>query len=85
MLEKRTAAGLVQQEMRKAKLTPQRACALRCEAQHRARAHRRAAACPALLRLEADGRGQPAGPAQEAQAPGQDLLRARPSFFKLLC
>eukprot|EP00965_Chrysotila_dentata_P215145 6188588-Pleurochrysis_carterae.AAC.2 len=38
---------------------------------HRARAYRRATACRALLRPEADGRGGPAGPAQEAQAVGQ--------------
>eukprot|EP00965_Chrysotila_dentata_P062804 2081052-Pleurochrysis_carterae.AAC.1 len=43
---------------------------------HRARGHRRAAACRALLRLEADGRGGPAGPARKAQAPGHDWLRA---------
>eukprot|EP00965_Chrysotila_dentata_P054777 1819333-Pleurochrysis_carterae.AAC.1 len=78
MLKKRTAAGWAQQEMRKDKLRrkPRKA---RCEG-HRARTHRlRPAACRTLRRLEANGRRGPAGPAQEAQAPGQDWLRAWPA------
>eukprot|EP00965_Chrysotila_dentata_P180773 5966871-Pleurochrysis_carterae.AAC.2 len=48
MLEKRTAAGLAQQKTRKAKLGRGKARKARCEG-HRSRAHRRAAACRALL------------------------------------
>eukprot|EP00965_Chrysotila_dentata_P041546 1377547-Pleurochrysis_carterae.AAC.1 len=55
MLEKRTAAGLAQQETRKAKLAAKRAKRA-AKATERGRNHRRAAACQALFRrLEADG------------------------------
>eukprot|EP00965_Chrysotila_dentata_P083815 2766437-Pleurochrysis_carterae.AAC.1 len=79
MLEKRTAVGLTQQETRKAKLAAKRAN--RAAKASTERAHRCAAAYRALLRLEADERGGPAGPPQEAQAPAQDwlcALRAQP-------
>eukprot|EP00965_Chrysotila_dentata_P188500 6172774-Pleurochrysis_carterae.AAC.4 len=46
---------------------------------HRAHVHQRAAACQALCWLEADGRGGPAGSAQEAHALGQDWLCALPA------
>eukprot|EP00965_Chrysotila_dentata_P038673 1284376-Pleurochrysis_carterae.AAC.1 len=75
ILEKRTAAGLAQQEIRKAKLAAKRVKRA-AKATERARIDAAAAACRALLRLEAHGCRGPAGPAQEAQAHGQDWLCA---------
>eukprot|EP00965_Chrysotila_dentata_P136456 4512429-Pleurochrysis_carterae.AAC.1 len=68
MLEKRVAAGLAQQETRKAKLAAKREKRA-AKAIERARID----ALP-LCRALHDGHGGPAGPAQEAQAPGQDWL-----------
>eukprot|EP00965_Chrysotila_dentata_P143382 4737487-Pleurochrysis_carterae.AAC.5 len=52
---------------------------------HRARTHRRTAACRTQHRLEADGRRGPAGPAVQAEAPVQDwlcaLLPNRPEYL----